>query len=308
MNMSQYAPNCQMANNARIEHTASEGHEGDATCVAYFDGQLFSGGADGKIRIWSPELQLLATVNAHEAYIYCMAINQHGKVYSSSCDGQVHFMLPPYGDEAVQELFRCDNAIQAMYCDGTVLYTGDDKGVVTTWTNDRMLFKYNLVEEVKSLAGEQKLIYTVRDLDVVVSQVADGKSGKYSNKAVIAGKSPLSLLGPLVDGKRSYLAFPDRSGMGLQLVNNLPQQQYTQLWHIPDCHELIVNALCGDEKYLYSGGYDKKVKAWTDLGSEKPRALGEVDVGSCVNSICCGDNAKVYIASSDGLIRSAKFS
>jgi len=96
-----------------------------------------------------------------------------------------------------------------------------------------MLFKYNLVEEVKSLAGEQKLIYTVRDLDVVVSQVADGKSGKYSNKAVIAGKSPLSLLGPLVDGKRSYLAFPDRSGMGLQLVNNLPQQQYSQLWHIP---------------------------------------------------------------------------
>jgi len=71
---------------------------------------------------------------------------------------------------------------------------------------------------------------------------------------------------------------------------------------------LIVNALCGDEKYLYSGGYDKKVKAWTDLGSEKPRALGEVDVGSCVNSICCGDNDKVYIASSDGLIRSAKFS
>jgi len=154
-----------------------------------------------------------------------MAINQHGKVYSSSCDGQVHFMLPPYGDESVQELFRCDDAIQAMYCDGSVLYTGDDKGVVTTWTNDRMLFKYSLVEEVKSLAGEQNLIYTVRDLDVVVSQVAEGKSGKYSNKAVIPGKSPLHLLGPMVDGKRSYLAFPDRSGMGLQLVNNLSQLQ-----------------------------------------------------------------------------------
>ncbi|XP_017036394.1 F-box/WD repeat-containing protein lin-23 [Drosophila kikkawai] len=296
-----------MANNARIEHTSPEGHEGDATCVAYFNGQLFSGGADGKIRIWSPELQLLATVNAHEAYIYCMAINQHGKVYSSSCDGQVRFMLPPYRDAAVQELFRCDDAIQAMYCDGSVLYTGDDKGVVTTWSNDRMLFKYNLVEEVKSLAGEQKLIYTVRDLDVVVSSVSIGKSGKYTNKAVIPGKSPLLLLGPLVDGNRSFLAFPDRSGMGLQLVNNLPQKKYAHIWQMPNCHEWIVTSICGDEAFLYSGGYDKKVKGWTDLGSTQPKALGEVDVGSVVNSVCCGDNNMVYIATSDGLIRAAKF-
>ncbi|XP_020817646.1 uncharacterized protein LOC110191220 [Drosophila serrata] len=296
-----------MANNARIEHTSSEGHEGDATCVAYFNGQLFSGGADGIIRIWSPELQLLATVNAHEAYIYCMAINQHGKVYSSSCDGQVRFMLPPYRDAGVQELFRCDDAIQAMYCDGSVLYTGDDKGVVTTWSNDRMLFKYNLVEEVKSLAGEQKLIYTVRDLDVVVSSVSIGKSGKYTNKAVIPGKSPLLLLGPLVDGYRSFLAFPDRSGMGLQLVNNLPQKQYAHIWEMKDCHEWIVTSICGNEAFLYSGGYDKKVKGWTDLGSTKPKSLGEVNVDSIVNGICCGDNNMVYIATSDGLIRAAKF-
>ncbi|XP_017105199.2 F-box/WD repeat-containing protein lin-23 [Drosophila bipectinata] len=307
MGCPQFAPIRPMANNARIEHTSTEGHEGDATCVAYFGGQLFSGGADGKIRIWSPQLELISTVNAHESYIYCMAVNQHGKIYSSSCDGQVHFMLPPYEDSAVQELFRCDDAIQAMYCDGSVLYTGDDKGVVTTWSNDRMLFKYSLVEEVKSLAGEQKLIYTVRDLDVVVSLVVEGKSGKYSNKAVLPGKSPLLLLGPLVEGKRSFLAFPDRSGMGLQLVNNLPQQQFAHIWHLPNCHEWIVNAICGDEKYLYSGGYDKKLKGWTDLDATQPRSLGEVDVGSCVNSVCCGENNMVYIASSDGFIRAAKF-
>jgi len=97
-----------------------------------------------------------------------MAINQHGKVYSSSCDGQVHFMLPPYGDEAVQELFRCDNAIQAMYCDGTVLYTGDDKGVVTTWTNDRMLFKYNLVEEVKRVLRTTTAARRAGSCDIVI--------------------------------------------------------------------------------------------------------------------------------------------
>ncbi|XP_030371116.1 uncharacterized protein LOC115621569 [Scaptodrosophila lebanonensis] len=292
---------------ARIEHQSTEGHEGDATCVAYFKNQLFSGGADGKIRIWSETLQLLGTVNAHDAYIYCLTVNDHGKVYSSSCDGLVKYMLPPYEDASVQELFRCDDAIQAMYCDGAILFTGDDKGVVTTWSNDRMLFKYNLVEEVKSLAGEQQLIYTVRDLDVVISVVVEGKSGKYSNKAVLPGKSPLTLLGPVVEGKRTYLAFPDRTGMGLQLVNNLPQMKFVRVWQLPNCHEMIINSICGDEKHLYSGGYDNKVKGWNNLDASQPLALGEVDVGSCVNSICCGENNAVYIASSDGLIRCAKF-
>ncbi|KAM8707159.1 hypothetical protein ACLKA7_011282 [Drosophila subpalustris] len=290
-----------------IEYTSAEGHEGDATCVAYFGNQLFSGGADGKIRIWSDTLQLLSTVNAHDAYIYCMAVNEHGKLYSSSCDGHVKYMLPPYEDASVQELFRCDDAIQAMYCNGTVLYTGDDKGVVTTWSNDRMLFKYNLVEEVKSLAGEEKLIYTVRDLDVVISVLAEGKSGRYTNKAVLPGKSPLKLLGPMVNGKRSYLAFLDRTGMGLQLVNNLPEHKFSHIWQLPQCHDWIVNSICGDEQHLYSGGYDNKVKGWTDLSASQPRALGEVEVGSCVNGICCGANNAVYIASSDGFIRCAKF-
>lgn len=168
-----------------------------------------------------------------------MAVNEHGKLYSSSCDGQVKYTLPPYGDADVQELFRCDDAIQAMYCDGAVLYTGDDKGVVTTWSNDRMLFKYSLVEEVKSLAGEQNLIYTVRDLDVVISVVVEGKSGKYSNKAVLPGKSPLTLLGPMEEGKRSFLAFPDRSGMGLQLVHNLPKYKFASVWQLPVSYTIV---------------------------------------------------------------------
>lgn len=36
---------------ARIEYTSTERHEGDATSVVYFNNQLFSGGADGKIRV-----------------------------------------------------------------------------------------------------------------------------------------------------------------------------------------------------------------------------------------------------------------
>jgi len=44
------------ANQPRALFTSSEAHEGEATCVAYFGNQLFSGGADGKIRVGIPEL------------------------------------------------------------------------------------------------------------------------------------------------------------------------------------------------------------------------------------------------------------
>lgn len=160
-----------------------------------------------------------------------MAINSKGKVYSSCCDGSVKFMQPPY--DKAEELFRCDDVVQAMYCEGDILYTGDDKGVVSNWENDKMLFKYNLVEEVKGLAAEQEWIYTVRDLDVVISQVVTGKSGKYSTKAVIQGKSPLCLLGPMEDGRHKYVAFPDRTGKGLTLIHNTPNEKFKVIWDTP---------------------------------------------------------------------------
>lgn len=70
---------------------------------------------------------------------------------------------------------------------------------------------------------------------------------------------------------------------------------------------MIINGICADNTYLYSGGYDGKVKAWSHLDEKTPKCLGEVDVGSCVNSICSGNNNTVFIGASDGAIRRAKF-
>lgn len=177
-------------------------------------------------------MNLIKSVDAHESYIYALAINTKGKLYSSSCDGCVKFMQTPYDN--VEELFRCDDVVQSMYCEGDILYTGDDKGIVCNWENDKMLFKYSLVEEVKSLSAEQDLIYTVRDLDVVISRVVSGKSGKYSTKAVMPGKSPLCLLGPLdAENRHKYLVFADRTGKGMTFVNNTPDEKFHIIWNAP---------------------------------------------------------------------------
>lgn len=151
-------------------------------------------------------------------------MSSQGKLYSSSCDGCVKFMLPPY--DKVEELLRCDDVIQSMYCEGDVLYAGDDKGVVSNWINDKMVFKYNLVEEVKSLAAEQGWIYTVRDLDMVISEVVKGKSGKYVTRAVVQGKSPLCLVAPTPDQRHKYVAVADRTGKGFMVILNSQEDKF----------------------------------------------------------------------------------
>lgn len=183
-------------------------------------------------KIWDTDLNLIKTLDSHEAYIYAIVANSSGKIYSSSCDGLVKFMEAPFNNENVKELLRCDDVIQSMYCDGDILYTGDDKGVVTKWENDKIFFKYNLVEEVKTLAANGSLIYTARNLDMVVSEIVAGKSGKYATKFVFPGKSPLALLGPILDGRKSYLAFPDRTGKSLILFDS---KKFTEIWTLPVC-------------------------------------------------------------------------
>lgn len=75
---------------------------------------------------------------------------------------------------------------------------------------------------------------------------------------------------------------------------------------------MIITAICGNRTTLFSGGYDNKVKAWSDLDKARPASLGEVDCGSCINFLCCskkeGDEHTVYIACSDGFLRKARFS
>lgn len=231
-----------------------------------------------------------------------MTFDEFGQLYTSSCDGHVKFIKDPANNDEIEELVCCDDPIISMYSNEDLLYTGDEKGVVTKWKNNKMLFKYNIVEEVKSLAAEGTLIFTARDLDVVVSDTLPGKSGKYSTKAVFPGRAPLTLLGNTVDKKKTFIAFTDRSGKGLVLAKNLPGENFATAWELNDCHEMIINSICGNDNFLFSAGYDGKIKCWGDIDKSKPSAIGEADVGNCVNSICLGNGNEVYAACSNGTV------
>ena len=89
---------------------------------------------------------------------------------------------------------------------------------------------YNVIDEVRSIAVEGDLLYTVKDQDLVISQkTASGKG--LVNKATIPGRYPLIMCGPKEGNKHKYAMVCTRDGKGLTLIKN--ESPYTELWTKP---------------------------------------------------------------------------
>lgn len=127
--------------------------------------------------------------------------------------------------------------IGALCCSNGVLWSGDDKGVVIKWVDHKIAFKYNIVEEVRSMCVENTFLYTSRDLDAVITDVGNSKTGQYVCIGTIPGRAPLVLVGPeivtKVEGKeekvqRKWLVFVTRDGKGLMMVKN--DRKFEKVW------------------------------------------------------------------------------
>lgn len=80
-----------------------------------------------------------------------------GRLYSSSSDGTIrYFDRPITSGTAGRILMRTQHdEIIALFCiadeadeTSSVLWSGDDKGVIIKWVDGKIAFKYNLIEEV----------------------------------------------------------------------------------------------------------------------------------------------------------------
>ena len=152
-----------------------------------------------------------------------MAIDStNGVLYSSSCDGSIKYWEKPLLEQDNSSiLMKTDNdVIGALACVDGDLFTGDDKGVVIRWINNKIGLKYNLIEEVKSFAIENTWLYTARDLDAVITDLLNSQTGKYVTLEVIPGRDPVLLMGPVKDKRTKYLVFATRDGKGITVVRN----------------------------------------------------------------------------------------
>jgi hypothetical protein len=190
-----------------------------------------------------------------------------------------------------------------------VLYSGDDKGIVTKWIDGKLICKFNMVEEVRGLAVENKNLYTIRDRDLTITEVLEGKSGKYKNMNATPGMAPVCLFGPVKsNGKKAYVAILTRAGKGVVIIKNDPTAQFGTLWAKEDMHEMMVNSICGTDECLYTGGWEGKIKRWAEI-EQGGKQVNEAHIeGQCINCMTVGgDGNTVFFGAPDGAVRKAKF-
>lgn len=171
-------------------------------------------------------------IQAHKEYILAMAVNNHDQLYSAGRDGTLRFFKNPFKSNVNEVLMQVvTEDITALWVVDDLLFSGDDKGTVTKWLHNRnqvitihseshtKVSQYNIIEEVKSMIVENDILYTARDLDAVVTNITPGMMS-CSTRAVIAGRAPLALVGPKVDGHRKFLVCITRDGKGITLIRN----------------------------------------------------------------------------------------
>lgn len=186
-------------------------------------------------------VELIKEIDAHESYISALSVDESSDcLYSSSFDGTIRYFQSPLNSDVSAVLMHTKHdEICSLFCSNGVLWSGDDKGVVIKWVDRKIAFKYNIVEEVRSLCVENTMLYTARDLDAVITDVGNSKTGQYVCVGTIPGRAPLALVGPeveTVDGKkpirihRKWLVFITRNGKGLVMVNN--DRKFQKVWSI----------------------------------------------------------------------------
>ncbi|KAK7866600.1 hypothetical protein R5R35_010433 [Gryllus longicercus] len=266
----------------------SERHLEDVYSVLFRNGKLFSSAADGKVKVWSSDLKLIKEFQAHQSVVYDMAIIGN-TLYTCSNDGKVlAWDVETFEKKAT--LLESENEIYKFYVDNEKLYAGDDQGVVRLWENDEFLLVFNLVEEVRGLVVTDKLLFTVRDRDVCVTEI--GEKGHYATRKTIEGSSPICLVG-------NKVCFVSRSATNIIVIDATKETGFKELNDLK-AHDMVINVLreAGDST-LYSGSYDKFVKQW-DLNSFK--CLSSCDTGECINALAIGNEGQVYAAGPNGFL------
>lgn len=296
-----------------VEKTAADGdkHLSDITAIVYSQEHIFTSGGDGKVKVWTQDLTLVKEIAVHEAWIYAMAVDSLGRIYTSSCDGTIRCLLTPLQSDEVKELLKCSDDIESLFVDSKDnLYSGDDKGIITMWVDHKIKFKFNLVEQVRSMAIQNNFIYSIRDNDLTITEVLEGSAtGRYMTKATIPGKCPVALCGACSNGVYSNIAIVTRDGLGITFIKNTSKEHFPVLWTKEKAHNMIINCLLGVDELLYTTGYDSYIKQWTSLEKD-PKLVGEVNTNTgCLNALCLGPDRKtIYAGGSDGLLKVVKFS
>lgn len=70
---------------------------------------------------------------------------------------------------------------------------------------------------------------------------------------------------------------------------------------------MIINVFCDVDDFLFTAGWDGKVKKWKGLESELT-LVEEIDTGKCINAMTAGPDHTVFVGDSEGFVKRLRFS
>lgn len=226
-----------------------------------------------------------------------------------SCDGTIKRVENPLESYHIAVILNHENEIEALSVDeNNIFYAGDDHGGVSAFENGKFKFTLNVVEGVKSLCVEKGLVYTLLNIDLSIHEVR-GDLGKYTMRASIPAKFPVTLFGKQSDGCSEFIAVLTRDGKGIKIVKNGVTAKFVTLTVKENLHEMIVNAMkgSGESNVLFSCDFAGKLIKSEVVGNEL-KEIASINTGSgCANCLALIDDNTVFVGSTDGTIKKIVF-
>uniref|UniRef100_A0A1B6CTC2 WD repeat-containing protein 55 homolog n=1 Tax=Clastoptera arizonana TaxID=38151 RepID=A0A1B6CTC2_9HEMI len=276
----------------KVKSSEAERHLSDITTLLFDNDRLYSGADDGKIKIWNSDLKLQAEIEAHPVNVYSLAISGD-TLYSSSNDGTIKAWNVGLWTLKKVLLDNPNDEVLKLRISNSKLYSGDDKGMIRIWQNDNEVGKIEVGEEVWDLAVVDKILLTVRNLDVSILEMVGDKS-QYTFRASLLGRSPLCIV-------KDKLCFLSRCGKIINIHEFDVQKQFPKVTQI-EGHDLIINSLCFSDTpdtIIFSGGYDNIIKGWK-LSDQS--LMGSIKIDTVVNTMCTDKMGNIFVGSSYGYL------
>lgn len=282
----------------RVDDT--DKHEFDVNNLLYHKNLLYSGGDDGRIKIWSSDLTKLAEVHAHPCSVYSLAANED-TIFSCSDDGTIKaFELGTLKEKGT--LHHEDRTeFWTISYSGGYLYSGDNDGNIKVWKGGKEYYgTFNIAEPVKYMLADGHTLFTAKDTDIIITEVkTEGEHIHYGIENSFMGRGPITLIGSDLFG------FTSREERDIIIHENSKKSAFKELSKVEGAHEKIINALAGakwgDKIVVFSGGWDKQVKKW-NIDEDMVKLDCSCDTEIVVNAIAVGDKGEIYVGGGDGHI------
>ncbi|CAH0406501.1 unnamed protein product [Chilo suppressalis] len=261
-------------------------------CVVAWDNKLFVGTADGFVRTFDANLSPGVSWPAHGVQLFAIAAI-HGKVYTSSNDAGIRVWSAEGEKQA--ELTTAEEDVGVLRVFDKCLYAGDESGNVLVYEDNVEKARYNVLEEVKDLWLSPPYMFTVRDLDVTVTEIKpDESKTRFVTRHTMEGRAPLRVAG-------TRLVVMARGGNNMRLHDASVATSFKQLQEIKVSDMIVTSmSVCGD--YVWTGGWDGTIRRYK-IAIDVLEPAGEVVLGSCINGLVSTPDSAYATVSGGKVVR-----